>query len=164
MKKQEFLKELRKFLKNIRKKEREDYIRRYDELLSDMMENGMSEEEAVHSLGNVKDIAAELMQDMNPDSRKKKDKILVLFLLADLVLFGINVFQFFTDRFIGTLFLTKTQGGSAASVVIGGADGPTSVFIAGKVSNSFNFLLAAMVCMMVVTLIYVILKGRKKRH
>lgn len=161
MNKQEFLKELRKTLKNVRKREREDYIRRYDELLSDFMENGMSEGEAVRSLGSAQDIAAELMQNMSPGSRKRKDKLLIVFLLADLVLFGINVFQFFADRFISTLFLTKSQGASAVSV-IGGADGPTSVFIAGKISEPLNLWLIAMVCMMVITLFYVIIRGRKK--
>lgn len=163
MNKQQFLKELRKTLKNIRKKEREDYIRRYDELLSDLTENGMSEKEAVRSLGSVKDIAAELMQNMSPDSRKRKDKLLLFFLLADLILFGFNVVQFFADRFISTLFLTKTQDASAVSI-IGGADGPTSVFIAAKIPGPSNFWLIAMVCMMVITLAYVIIRGRKKRH
>ena len=47
MKKEQFIKNLRYSLRKLKKDEREKYLAYYEEIISDMIENGVSEEEAV---------------------------------------------------------------------------------------------------------------------
>ena len=51
MDKNTFLKELRHKLKGLKKKEREKYIAYYEEMIADIMESGVTEEEAVNKQG-----------------------------------------------------------------------------------------------------------------
>ena len=46
MKKEQFIKNLRYSLRKLKKDEREKYLAYYEEIISDMIENGVSEEEA----------------------------------------------------------------------------------------------------------------------
>ena len=57
-----FLKELELSLNKLKASEIEKHINYYDEMISDYMENGMSEESAVERIGNPKMIAKELME------------------------------------------------------------------------------------------------------
>lgn len=65
MKKEEFMKELASHLKNMNNSEKDKFLTFYDELISDYVENGMSEEEAVNKIGNPKIIAKELLQNQD---------------------------------------------------------------------------------------------------
>lgn len=56
--------------------------------------------------------------------------------------------------------LTKAKG--ATSIVIGGADGPTSVFIAGKVGNRFGLGMIFAGVILVVVGVFIIIKFKKK--
>ena len=51
MKKEQFIKNLRYSLRKLKKDEREKYLAYYEEIISDMIENGVSEEEAVAHQG-----------------------------------------------------------------------------------------------------------------
>lgn len=56
--------------------------------------------------------------------------------------------------------ITKAKG--ATSIVIGGADGPTSVFIAGKVGNGFGLGTIFAGVILVVVGVFIIIKFKKK--
>lgn len=63
MKKQEFLTKLKKKLSVLPKKEREERISFYAEMLDDRIEEGLSEEEAVEKIGAVDEIASEILTE-----------------------------------------------------------------------------------------------------
>ena len=50
----------------------------------------------------------------------------------------------------------------ATSILIGGADGPTSVFIAGKVGNGFGLGTIFVGIILVVTGVVIFIKSKKK--
>ncbi|MCR4721848.1 MAG: DUF1700 domain-containing protein [Lachnospiraceae bacterium] len=64
MTKSEFLAELRNGLESCPEQEREERITFYDEMISDLMEEGYSEEDAVGKIGNPGEIAANIMDDI----------------------------------------------------------------------------------------------------
>lgn len=61
MNKQEYLEALRRALQQMPPEEREKQLAYYDELISDMCEDGMSEKEATAKLGDASAVAAELL-------------------------------------------------------------------------------------------------------
>ncbi len=63
MNKAEFLKELSFCLQHMNDSEKNKFIIYYDEMISDYVENGMTEEEAVDKIGSPKKIAEELLDD-----------------------------------------------------------------------------------------------------
>ena len=63
MNKSEFLQALGKRLAQLPESERKQRLAYYDELISDMMEDGMSETEAVGKLGDVDAIAAQILRE-----------------------------------------------------------------------------------------------------
>ena len=73
MNKNTFLKELRRRLKGLKKKEREKYIAYYEEMIADIMESGVTEEEAVKRQGNPREIAAEILANTNPANLRNRD-------------------------------------------------------------------------------------------
>ena len=62
MNKKKFLKKLNQRLYGLRRNERKRYIQDYEELLTELMEDGKSEEEAVLKLGDTKQIAKEILE------------------------------------------------------------------------------------------------------
>ena len=56
--------------------------------------------------------------------------------------------------------ITKVKG--ATSIVIGGADGPTSVFIAGKVGNGFGMSTIFAGVILVIAGVLILYKSKKK--
>lgn len=73
MNKQEFLKKLRHELQKLEKDERNKYIEYYDEIISDIMECGVLEEEAIAKQGNVEKIARDILANTNPANLKNRD-------------------------------------------------------------------------------------------
>jgi uncharacterized membrane protein len=63
MNKAEFLNELSLCLQSMNESEKNKFIIYYDEMLSDYVENGMTEEEAVNKIGIPKKIAEEILGD-----------------------------------------------------------------------------------------------------
>ena len=74
MRKQDFIKELRINLSFLPKEEIEDRISFYSELIDDKIEEGLKEEDAIKSIGNVNEIIDQIINDM-PLSKIAKDKI-----------------------------------------------------------------------------------------
>ena len=72
MKKEQFIKNLRYSLRKLKKDEREKYLAYYEEIISDMIENGVSEEEAVAHQGETKRIAEEILRE---NAVKRESKI-----------------------------------------------------------------------------------------
>ena len=77
MNKQAFLERLRKALSGLLPKEQEERITFYSEMIDDRMEEGLSEEEAVASIGTWEEILA----DLPPVKEKRKSNALVILLL-----------------------------------------------------------------------------------
>ncbi len=63
MNKAEFLNELSFCLQHMNDSEKNKFIIYYDEMISDYVENGMTEEDAVDKIGSPKKIAEELLDD-----------------------------------------------------------------------------------------------------
>ncbi len=64
MTKNEFLDELKSGLISCPDEEREERVNFYDEMISDLMEEGYTEEDAVAKIGNPKEIAAKIVEDI----------------------------------------------------------------------------------------------------
>lgn len=135
MKKEQFIKNLRYSLRKLKKDEREKYLAYYEEIISDMIENGVSEEEAVAHQGETKRIAEEILRE---NAVKRESKIgwigtvlIILTLLCGMVS-GYLMYQEYQIK----SGIEKLQGEVVNETIslIGDADGPTRVFLAGKIT------------------------------
>ena len=63
MNKEIFIKELKKGFKRLPGEEKRKQLSYYSELIDDMIEDGMSEAEAVARLGDVKDICDNILKE-----------------------------------------------------------------------------------------------------
>ena len=70
MKKQEFLNELKRKLASLPKKEVEERVRFYEELINDYISEGLLEEEAVLRIGSVDEIVAQTLADFSDQKRE----------------------------------------------------------------------------------------------
>ena len=86
MTKQEFLFKLRRELSGLPKKDIEERIEFYNEMIDDRMEEGLTEEEAVFGVGNVEDIVSQLTTDKSPKETKKSRRGLSVAEIVFLVL------------------------------------------------------------------------------
>mgnify|MGYP003308261641 CR=1 FL=1 len=77
MTKSEFLIILEKELKSLTVEERNKTITYYSELISDMIESGLTQEEAVEKLGKAEDIAKEIV-DAARENKRERRKILLI--------------------------------------------------------------------------------------
>ncbi len=125
VKKEEYLKKLGKKLRKLKNHERTRQLEYFDEILTDMMENGMTEEEAVEKIGDLEKTAKEILEQCDRESFKGNDPK-GMGLVAVTVLCGIGSLGFLAGHYL--------RSGISISY-IGGADGPTSVFIAGKIGQ-----------------------------
>lgn len=162
MTRNQFLKTLNKALKKIKKSERRNYLNHYDELISDLMENGMSEQDAIERQGSVKAIAAEILENIEADKLKHRDWMLIGLVTVDVILVGVNLWQVFLKKAMGVTLISGSGSGTSISI-IGGADGPTNIFVAARLSPWQNGWLILMICALVATVIYFIIKKRKNR-
>lgn len=163
MKQEAFLKALKKELRRLKRKERERYVESYRELLADMTESGMPEEEAVAQQGDVKKIAAEILSNAMP-SEKRMDIGGILLIAASILLLMESAKRFFMDR-LGLVGFHPIFGREAASIgIIGGADGPTAIFVTSTtpVSSWMVYLLTVLV--IVLTVVYLIRRRQAQRQ
>lgn len=118
MNKKQFLKKLNRSLYQLQPSERKKYMEDYEEILSEMIENGGTEEEAVLKLGDVEQISLEILGNSKKRlgwvNWKGKGLLGVSFLLI-FVLIWQSIFR---------VVVVQISGGSS------------SVFLAGKVSSS----------------------------
>lgn len=61
MNKQAFFKQVKYKLRRLKKEERKRYVEYYNEMISDVMESGVSEEEAIAKQGSVEQIAEDIL-------------------------------------------------------------------------------------------------------
>ena len=61
MDKKEFIKALKKALSSLSRQEKAEHLGFYSEMIDDKMEEGLSEKEAVASIGHPADIAKEIL-------------------------------------------------------------------------------------------------------
>ena len=156
MNKTDFLNALRKELKGLKPSEVRRNLSYYDELISDMAENGLTEEEAVSRIGSPAKAAGEILDAADPDDFRKKDPLGTILILISAALTALSLY--FVWRLHRYAFLV---GNGSAVSIIGGADGPTSIFIAGRVSQPY-LLYFFTVAVVVGTIIYHIVRRRKK--
>ena len=74
MRKQEFLSALRKRLSSLPKREIEERLLFYSEMIDDRMEEGLSEEAAVRAIGAADAIAAQIMAEQPSTQGKEKQE------------------------------------------------------------------------------------------
>lgn len=149
MNRKEFEKKLNHALKKIKRKEREELISHYNELISDLMENGMSEKNAIISQGSIESIAEEILENIEKEKLAEHDKYMRVLIAADIIFV------------IGSCL--KIQSYQTSVSVIGGADGPTSIFVAGKIGSGSDFWYVGLGICLVITLLYVFWKYRRKK-
>lgn len=150
MNKDTFLKTLRKQLKKLKASEIEKQINYYEEILADMMENGQDEKEAIAKIGSPEQIAKEILENTPVENFRKKDTIGRCLVLASMILI----------LFAAISAIRARQMMNAAISIIGGADGPTSIFIAGRVGSNTLFIALAGIVVLV-TIVYFIWRRRK---
>ena len=98
MSKKEFLKKLSKALKKLVPSERSRYIGYYDEVISDMVDNGVSEEEAVAKQGGVEKIAEDILRDVDKEQLIRKDVPGTILSVLTIVLTIVSVVCMFVCR------------------------------------------------------------------
>jgi len=154
MNRAEFLKRLKKQLRRLKKTELQKNINDYEELISDMTESGLTEQEAVERIGSPEAAAAEILENTPPENFRKKDPIGRCLIALSVLFLSISLV---------TEYLTHTfQTTYDVITVIGGADGPTSIFLAGRLGRPFllNLITAAI---LILTLAYQIHKLHNKK-
>ena len=150
MNKADFLRALRKELKSLKKTEIQKNISYYDEMISDMTEHHMTEEEAVSRIGSPKAAAREILSAAAPEQFRKKDPVLIILVLAAASLYSL------WER---TIRLSVSLDSSVA--IIGGADGPTSIFLAGRIAPPVP-LYVITIAVIGAAVIYYIVRRRRK--
>lgn len=101
--------------------------------ISARLENNMTEAEILAELGDPADIAAEFNTQMAAPHHKKSPLRFVC--LAAAILSGLVL----VGKLIANLLVAGFINGMARSVgIIGGADGPTSIFVTASVSDGFD--------------------------
>ena len=153
MSKQEFLKKLKHELRKLKKEERNKYIEYYDEIISDIMERGVSEEEAIAKQGSIEKIAGDILANTNPANLKNRD-------WRGLALVAVSIILLMSSIIPLILKIQFETSMSTSIGVIGGADGPTSIFIAGKLGTPWGLYIATAV-VIVVTIVYFVKKRRR---
>ena len=78
MNKRQFLARLDRALSMLNNEERKSQRDYYEEIINDMVDEGMSEETAVERMGSVQGIAAKILSEATPEQMAKKKKIGVL--------------------------------------------------------------------------------------
>ena len=131
MNKKIFLRTLKKYLRKLKSSAIHRHISYYEEILSDMIESGLSEADSIEKLGSPKKIAEILLEEAESQDFKKTD-----WLGRGLIIFSVALVLIFIFFFI------KSSNYSSISM-IGGGDGPTSIFLAGKIDYTGLYWLTA---------------------
>lgn len=159
MNKKSFLDSLKKKLKELNRTEIQKHLNYYDELLSDMMENGLSEADAIAKIGTPEKIAEEILENAVPEEFTEKDTAGRVLIGISIVLAVVALVAKISGGMLPVSFSTSSAGTSIG--IIGGADGPTSIFLAGKVGEPVA-LYALAATMITVTIIYKVYRRNKK--
>lgn len=148
MNKDTFLKALKKQLKSLKDSELQKNIGYYEEMIADLMENGLTEEEAIQKIGSPDAIAREVLENTAPENIRQKD-------IPGIVLITLSVISVLAS--IVSFIRKRLLYGAASVAIIGGADGPTSIFLAGKIGDSPRMYAVAGM-LIFITILYFIIK------
>lgn len=159
MNKKNFLGSLKKNLRKLKMSEIQKHLKYYDELLSDMMESGLSEVDAIAKVGTPEKIAEELLENAAPEEFTEKDTIGRVFIGISIVLAVVALVAKISGGMLPVSFSTSSADTSIG--IIGGADGPTSIFLAGKVGEPVA-LYALVATAITMTIIYKVYRRNKK--
>ena len=72
MNKQEFLRQLREGLSGLRQEDIEERLTFYREMIDDRMEDGLSEEDAVHEIGSIEALIPQAVVEIPPEKNEKE--------------------------------------------------------------------------------------------
>lgn len=120
-----------------------------------MTEHHMTEEEAVSRIGSPKAAAREILSAAAPEQFRKKDPVLIILVLASVLLAAASLYSL-CER---TIRLSVSLDSSVA--IIGGADGPTSIFLAGRTAPPVP-LYVITIAVIGAAVIYYIVRRRRK--
>lgn len=107
--KNKFLKDLNRGLTPLNKEERSRYVNNYDEMISDKIESGITEESAVIALGNAKLIAKEILDSYTDNNALKQNirYINKVYLVLDVILLFFSFILSYYLYFKSSLFKTN---------------------------------------------------------
>lgn len=151
MNKDTFFKALKKKLRKLKSAEIQKNISYYDELILDMMENGLSEQEALEKIGSPDQIALEILENTAPENFRKKDRVGLILIGVSILALILSLIEAIRRHLMADLMAVS---------IIGGADGPTSIYLAGKISWPGIYGIAAVI--VGVTILYFIWKRIRK--
>lgn len=147
MEKKAFLRRLKNALRRLKPDEREKYLSYYDEIISDLMENGIEESAACEQQGDIEEIAANIYEEAKEEMFKKRDLPGIILQILSIVLAVISVFCM--------LKIPKT-----AAFSLNDGEGPTSVFVAVKINEPIALYIVTAVVILV-HLLYSCIRKRK---
>ena len=125
------------------------------------MENGESWEEIQSSLGTPKEVAAELSEQMK-EYVYRKSPWRFLFLAAAILSGGWLVF-YAGMQMVLKIIANQIAGESASIGVIGGADGPTAVFVTTGTVMDWDAFIMVLICSLAVAAFLRLLKCKQKK-
>lgn len=152
MNKDTFFKALKKKLRKLKSAEIQKNISYYDELILDMMENGLSEQEALEKIGSPDQIALEILENTAPENFRKKDRVGLILIGVSILALILSLIEAIRRHLMADLMAVS---------IIGGADGPTSIYLVGKISWPGIYGIAAFV--VAVTILYFLWRKMTKR-
>lgn len=98
MKKEEFINKLRKKISILDQKEIDDIISEYEGYIEEKMNEGMSEEEAVKAIGNINEIADDLLSAYKINSNYNSGKNIISYIIDKFVSFVDLIIKIFDTR------------------------------------------------------------------
>lgn len=155
MTKNDFLNELKLRLKRIKRAERNRILQYYSELIDDMTENGKTEAEAVEALGNIDDIAKQILTDASAQGNIKNNSTWLITVLAILsfpvwvpilaVAFAIliSVLAVLFSVIVSVFAIGAALAGSAIGLIFGSF----AMLIGGSASSALFTLGGGLVCL-----------------
>lgn len=159
MNKQEFINTLKQKLSKYNQTEVNNTIEYYSELIDDMVEDGKSEEEAVHSLGSINDIInnAKLTQPLAKIVKERADTGNVL-LNVILLILGFPIWFPLLVAFASIIFTLYVVIWSLVIVIFSlvfsfgiGAISSLVLFITSLVSGNLHITIASIACSITLT-------------
>lgn len=142
MDKKTYLRRLRRELRPLKREERKRQTEYFDEMISDMVEAGMKEDEAIRKIGDPRATAETILDQLPEKERSEKDRLGLLLSAASALCLCVSMAAFVVSCL-----------GHGFSFYVGGGDGPTNVFLAGKIGQP-TWLYGLTALMVGITLVY----------
>lgn len=156
MNKEAFLAALREQLSSLSEQDAKESLDYYREIIDDRMEEGLSEEEAVAAVGNVHDIARQILSAVprpapTPQKRKLGALEIVLLILgapiwASLLVAVVSVAVSVYAVIWAALISLYAGAVSVAAVAVAGVFGSVVFLVTGKGLEAMVFLGAGLFC------------------